>query len=50
MSTAFNIFGMFAQLMSLYFKFLNSLQMNTEYFNTYTKILLYFSNRFTINH
>jgi len=45
-----NFSGMFAQLMSLDFKFLNSLQTNTEYFNTNYKIPLYFSNRFTINH
>ena len=30
MSAAFNTFGMFAQLMSLDFKFLNSLQTNNE--------------------
>jgi hypothetical protein len=36
--------------MSLDFKFLNTLQMNTEYFNIYFKISLYLSNRLTINH
>lgn len=45
MSAAYNTFGMFAQLMSLDFKFLNSLQTNTECFNTNYKIPLYLSKQ-----